>query len=98
MRPDLLFRPISALFTLSSEQINPHLFQVSLSLGSVYRCAFACIITRLEVLEEKLSMKRLTRSRGGKNEIENKEINLTSVTAIILFLSTRSSELTLSNF
>lgn len=43
-------------------------------------------------------MKRLTRLRGEKEEIENKEINLTSVTAIILFLSTRPSELTLSNF
>lgn len=68
-RSDVHFTHISALFTLSSEQINPHLFQVSLSLVSVYHCAFAdCIITRFQVLEGKLSMKRLKRSRGGEGD------------------------------
>lgn len=79
-------------------QINPHLFQVSLNLVSVYHHACAhCFITKLEVFEGKLSMKRLKRSRGWKR-IENKEINLTSPTAISSLHSTPQSGLTLSNF
>lgn len=79
-------------------QINPHLFQVSLNLVSVYHhaCAY-CFITKLEVFEGKLSMKRLKRSRGWKR-IENKEINLTSPTAISSLHSTQQSGLALSNF
>lgn len=77
---------------------NPHLFQVSVNLVSVYRhaCAY-CFITKLEVFEGKLSMKRLKRSRGWKR-IENKEINLTSPTAISSLHSSPQSGLTLSNF
>lgn len=45
----------------------------------------------------KLSMKRLKRSRGWKR-IENKEINLTSPTAISSLHSSPQSGLTLSNF
>lgn len=93
MRSDLRFTRFCSL-----GQINPHLFQVSLNLVSVYHCAFAyCFITRLEVLEGKLSMKRLKRSTGWK-KIENKEINLTSLTAISFFHSAPQSVLTLSDF
>lgn len=60
MRSDLHFTHISSLW-----ETNAHLFLVSLNLVSVYHCAFGyCFITRLDVLEGKLSMKRLKRSRG----------------------------------
>lgn len=91
-------RPMFYTHFCSLGQIIPQMFHVSLSLVSVYHCASACcFITRLEVLEGKLSMKRLKRSRGWK-KTENKEINLTSLTAISLLHSAPQSKLTLSNF